>query len=90
MNQASKEETVAFIPAPAFYDQNWDRLGKPGKHAYYKALEAGQIPNIRIGRKILVRADALEIMAERAVGEQHDALRFEAERNTGNGSCEKT
>ena len=64
----NRDGGVTYIPAPEFYDLNRGRLGWLGRGAYYKALSAGQIPCIRLGRKFLVREDAVEVMAGEQVG----------------------
>ena len=41
------------------------RLGCPvSKNTFYSAIASGQVPHIRLGRRILVRADALDRMLE--------------------------
>ena len=55
--------------APPEYElaQEWLKRHRKiiGNHSFYKGIEDGSIPHIKLGRKILVRTDALEIMARR-------------------------
>lgn len=60
---------MALVTKPADYlpAQEWLRQyeGVIGRHSFYKGIEDGSIPHVRLGRKILVRRDALELMAAR-------------------------
>ena len=59
-----------YIPAPEFFALHRGRLGWIGSKAYYQALNSGEIPSIRLGKNFLVRADAIEVMAERVEKQQ--------------------
>jgi excisionase family DNA binding protein len=49
---------------PMFYtiNQVWERIGRENttRATIYKAVQRGDFPSIRIGRKILIRRDAFE------------------------------
>ncbi len=65
---ADKAET-RWIPAPQWRNENKDRF-PIGVHAFYQGIEKGQIPSIKVGRRIFIREDALEIMAAAGIEDE--------------------
>ncbi len=55
-----------YISVPEFLERNRDPITGSrviGRDAIYTAIRTGQLPHIRIGRKLLVPSDALDILA---------------------------
>ena len=56
----SSENSVAWDSASNFWKQNLQ--GILDKNGWYQAIGRGEVPHLRIGRRILVPCDALEQM----------------------------
>ena len=53
---------VQWVPSKEWLDIH---KGVIGRSTFYEGIARNEIPHIRVGRKILVRADALDLMYER-------------------------
>lgn len=64
---------ITYVPIPTFRQQHRDPYtGKylVGRDAIYAAIRDGRCPHVKVGRRILIPSDALDIMAGRPTSEK--------------------
>ncbi len=75
MVATQETERRQFFPVDEFIARN-RREGRPlsGRTATYDALRRGELPHIRIGRKILIPEDAFDLMLARQHSNRQEAV----------------
>lgn len=64
MVESATQPRVKWVPALRWLEEHREEINL-GTYAFYQAIEKGEIPSLRVGRRLFVRKDALEVMAER-------------------------